>query len=50
MTGAINNSSISNSGLGMDVAKYSQLGVPPEVTEYQDKPLDLTMNHAGTRV
>ncbi|XP_023724863.1 zinc finger protein 717 isoform X1 [Cryptotermes secundus] len=50
MTGAINHSPVSNSGLGIDVTKYSQLDVPPEVTEYQDKPLDLTMNHTGARV
>jgi hypothetical protein len=50
MTGVINHSSVSNSGLGMDVAKYSQLDVPPEIVECQDKPLDLTTNHAGTRV
>jgi hypothetical protein len=50
MTGSINHSSISNSGLGIDAAKYGQLEIPSEVIESQDTPLDLTMHHAGTRV
>lgn len=50
MTGVINCSSISNSDLGMDVAKYSQLEHPTEGSDPQDIPLDLTMHHAGTRV
>lgn len=49
-TGVINHSSIPSCGLGMDMTKYSKSDVLTEVTESQDKPLDLTMHHAGTRV
>jgi hypothetical protein len=50
MSGSINHSSISSCDFGMDVHKCSQLDVSTEVTESQDKPLDLTMHHAGTRL
>ncbi|XP_069702645.1 zinc finger protein GLIS1-like [Periplaneta americana] len=50
LTGIINRSSISNSGLGTDMAKYSRMEIPAEDSETQDLPLDLTMHRAGTRV
>jgi hypothetical protein len=49
-TGVINHSSVSSCGVGTDMIKYNKLNVLSEVTESQDKPLDLTVHHAGTRV
>jgi hypothetical protein len=50
MTEVISHSSVPNCGLGVAAAKYNHLEFPTEVTDSQDKPLDLTMHHAGTRV
>ena len=48
--GVISHSSVSDSGFSMDMAKYSQVELSTEVANSQDKPLDLTVHRAGTRV
>lgn len=48
--GVISDSSVSDSGFSMDMAKYSQVELSTEVPNCQDKPLDLTVHRAGTRV
>jgi hypothetical protein len=48
--GVTSHSSVSHSGFGMDMAKYSKLELSTEVANSQDKPLDLTVHRTGTRV
>lgn len=48
--GVISHSPVTDSGFSMDMAKYSQVELSTEVANSQDKPLDLTVHRAGTRV